>query len=239
MSSIRDRLPTPPTHSPVPVRFSRRRRVPAVVVHPDLRVEVVAPFGTPPEVIESLFTESAPWIERTLLRFRERLEAVRERRYAAGEAFLLGGEEHHLVIETGEPATVRAGDGTLCVALPQNSTTEEARALVIAFYRERALETIGGLLAVHAPRFDCAIPPFRVKLLRRRWGSCSRAGRLNFNLRLAMAPQPLVEYVVVHELSHLLHPDHSPAFWRTVGQHLPDFPARRRALREAGPLYIL
>ena len=59
-------------------------------------------------------------------------------------------------------------------------------------------------------------PPFRVKHLRRRWGSCSRAGRLNFNLRLAMAPVDELEYIVVHELCHLVRLDHSPAFWRTV-----------------------
>lgn len=239
MSGARDHALTPIDLNTVPVRISRRRRNPAVVVHPDLRVEVVVPPGTPAAVIENLYRRSTPWIERTLTRFRERHKAVPERRYAAGEHFLLGGEAHRLVIEPGEPEDVVAFGGTLRVALPGGSTAEEVRALVIGFYRERATETIEEMLAAHAPRFGLTVPPFRVKLLRRRWGSCSSTGRLNFNLRLAMAPPAQMEYVVVHELCHLLHPDHSAAFWRAVGRHLPDFTARRQALKEAGATYVL
>ena len=239
MSGIRAQAPTPIDHGAYSIRFSQRRRDPAVIVHHNLRVEVVVPPGTPAEVIEDLYRRSTPWIARTLARFRERQNAVPERSYTSGERFLLGGEEYRLVIEPGESTTVSAERGVLRVIIHGDSPREEVRALVIGFYEERAIETIGALLAIHAPRFGRPVPPFRVRLLRRRWGSCSQAGRLNFNLRLAMAPPAQIEYVVVHELCHLLHPNHSPAFWRAVEQYLPDYQVHRQALREAGSTYVL
>ena len=221
------------------IRFSTRRRYPAVVVHPDLRVEVVVPPGTPQTAIEDLYRRKSPWVVRTLARFRESPCRAPERRYVTGEIILLAGEELRLVVETGRGRAVFADDASLRVVLPAGASRDDVRSGVIEFYREEAARRLGPLVEVHAARIGVPCPPFRVKLLRRRWGSCSRAGRLNFNLRLAMAPPALMEYIVVHELCHLLHLDHSPAFWRAVARYLPDYPARRRTLRETGWQYSL
>ena len=72
-----------------------------------------------------------------------------------------------------------------------------------------------------------------------RWGSCSSKGSLRFNLRLAMAPQALIDYVTVHELCHLLESNHSAAFWEQVASVMPDYEARRRKLRELEPVLTL
>ena len=221
------------------VRFSSRRRYPAVVVHPDLRVEVVVPPGTPVTAIEDLYRRKSLWIARTLTRFRERACQAPERRYLTGERFFLAGEERMLVVEEGARRAVVADAGALHVVLPAGASPEDVRESVIEFYRETAVEVLGRLIEVHAARLGVPCPPFRVKLLRRRWGSCSRAGRLNFNLRLAMAPPAAIEYIVVHELCHLLHLDHSPAFWCAVARYLPDYQAPRRTLRETGWQYVL
>ena len=95
------------------------------------------------------------------------------------------------------------------------------------------------MLEHHAARMGVDPPPFRVKHLRRRWAGCTRAGRLNFNLRLAMAPPDELEYIVVHELCHLVRLDHSPAYWRTVEQYMPDYGARRPALSAGCWRYVL
>lgn len=71
-----------------------------------------------------------------------------------------------------------------------------------------------------------------VRLMKTRWGSCSSSGRISLNLLLARLPESLREYVLVHELMHLVHLDHSPAFWAALGATLPDYQARRRALRD-------
>ncbi len=66
---------------------------------------------------------------------------------------------------------------------------------------------------------------------RTRWGSCSSNDRISLNLYLVMLPPELAEYVVVHELAHIVHKNHSPAFWERVARHLPDCKQRRKALR--------
>ncbi len=67
-----------------------------------------------------------------------------------------------------------------------------------------------------------------------RWGSCSSAGSLNFSWRLVMMPEEVLEYIVIHELSHLIHLDHSPAFWRLVSTHCPSFETQKKWLKING-----
>lgn len=221
------------------IRYSTRRRYPAVIVYPDLRVEVVAPPGTPLTAIDDLYRRKSAWVSRTLERFRADQRPVIERQYVPGEGFLVAGREHVLVIEDGDGYAARFDGGALRVPLPVDAPAEEVRERVIELYRETAIEAIGPMIELHAARMGLAPPPFRVKFLRRRWGSCSRAGRLNFNLRLVMAPPDELEYIVVHELSHLVRLDHSPAFWRTVERYMPDYGARRAALSAGSWRYIL
>ncbi len=221
------------------VRFSARRRYPAVIVYPDLRVEVVAPPGTPLTVIEGFYRGKSAWTARTLERFRAQPCPVTERRYVQGERFLFAGRERVLVIEEEDGYAARFDGEALRVPAPAGAGPDEVRERVIDLYRRTAIEAIGPLVDHRAARMGVTPPPFRVKLLKRRWGSCSRAGRLNFNLRLAMAPPAELEYVVVHELCHLVRPDHSPAFWRTVEEYMPDYDARRAALREGSWRYVL
>lgn len=77
-----------------------------------------------------------------------------------------------------------------------------------------------------------------VKLLKTRFGSCSARKNLNFNALLALMPSEILDYVIVHELAHLVHLDHSPAFWQTVGEILPDYKKRRDWLKAHGGEYI-
>jgi predicted metal-dependent hydrolase len=73
-----------------------------------------------------------------------------------------------------------------------------------------------------------------IKEQKSRWGSCSRAGNLNFNWRLLLAPLPVLDYVLIHELAHLKELNHAPKFWRLVAAACPNYEAHRRWLREHG-----
>jgi predicted metal-dependent hydrolase len=109
----------------------------------------------------------------------------------------------------------------------------EVERIVGAWYRERALACFRERLQVYAPRLGLAPPALRLSDARTRWGSCSRRRGIRLNRRLVMFPLPLVDYVVTHELAHLVEMNHSPAFWRTVGRIYPD---HRRARRELAAL---
>jgi predicted metal-dependent hydrolase len=86
----------------------------------------------------------------------------------------------------------------------------------------------------HAPRFGLAPRGIRVKRMKTRWGSCGPRGDININWLLALAPEPVLEYVVVHELCHIRERNHSPAFWSLVAQHLPGYAEERRWLKSHG-----
>ncbi len=114
------------------------------------------------------------------------------------------------------------------------SARPNAREIFEGWYRAKALtfitDTARRLAERHAFRFE------RVKITgaRKRWGSCSPKGILNFSWRLILAPPPVVEYVVIHELVHLVERNHSRRFWRRVESLMPDYKTRRAWLKENG-----
>ncbi len=101
-------------------------------------------------------------------------------------------------------------------------------------HREAARSLIGQLMGRHSGIAGRA-RRIAIKDLRRNWGSCSRAGNLNFNYKLVLLPESLAEYVVVHELCHLRELNHSPRFWALVAAELPDWRHRRKELGKYSP----
>ena len=98
-------------------------------------------------------------------------------------------------------------------------------------WRQQAKETLPPLVAHWAQRMGVLPTGITVTAARTRFGSCSGKNRLSFSLYLMAYPEPAIEYVVVHELAHIRHHDHSPAFYREVEAYLPDWRARRALLR--------
>jgi predicted metal-dependent hydrolase len=106
--------------------------------------------------------------------------------------------------------------------------------------RDDAARLINERVALYAEKLQLFPQKVAVRDQRRRWGSCSaRTGAVNLNWRLVMAPLEVLDYVVVHELSHIKHPNHSPVFWAHVAQFVPDYKVRRKWLRENGGRLVL
>ena len=100
--------------------------------------------------------------------------------------------------------------------------------------KKRAKKVIPARAAWYAPLVGVRFGRISIRTQRSRWGSCSGKGNLNFNCLLMLAPAEVLDYVVVHELCHRLHMDHSPAFWAEVARVLPDYGKRRKWLRTEG-----
>jgi predicted metal-dependent hydrolase len=115
----------------------------------------------------------------------------------------------------------------------------EGRAVFLAWYRRRATEVLKERIAHYAPLIGVAAPPVTIKDMHSRWGSCSAMGRVNLYWGLVALPLELADYVVVHELAHLLELNHSAAFWRGVERVLPDYRERRKRLRSEGPRSVI
>ncbi len=98
-------------------------------------------------------------------------------------------------------------------------------------YKEAARALIHGRITVLNSFYNFKVGSVRIKNGKSRWASCSKKGNLNFNYKLLFLPLPIVDYVVMHELCHLAHFNHSPKFWALVAEAVPDYLTRRRALR--------
>lgn len=98
--------------------------------------------------------------------------------------------------------------------------------------KQRALEMILARLAFFNQMYQQSWKRVCIKQHRRLWGSCSRRGNLNFNYKLVFLPPDVADYVIVHELCHLIHFNHSKRFWNEVARAVPDYPQKRKRLRQ-------
>ncbi|HYZ25304.1 MAG TPA: SprT family zinc-dependent metalloprotease [Geminicoccaceae bacterium] len=224
-------------------RSARARRL-RLAVHPS-GVEVVAPTGVREAEIAAFVEHNRAWI-RTKLGALRRLLAAHpgSARLIDGGRLLYRGRAVELRIAAGARARpqVRESDA-IEVTIPGVLATAEREAAVERTLRrwliERARADAGAYVDCHGPPHDLLPTSVRIKEQKHLWGSCSVKGTINLNWRLILAPPAVFEYVVVHELCHLRVPNHQAAFWRLVGQVLPDFAEHRHWLRRNGHLLTL
>jgi predicted metal-dependent hydrolase len=108
---------------------------------------------------------------------------------------------------------------------------------MLDWYRRRASDRLRPLAATWADRIGVQLGRVLVRDQAKRWGSCDRAGNLRLNWRIVQAPLRLIEYVVAHEIVHVLHADHGHSFWAALGCVMPDYERRRDELRKLGPTF--
>ncbi len=156
--------------------------------------------------------------------------------YRDGDAVLLFGEYLRLEIRDvpyGGNLLERQGD-VLRLYQARPTTPERRASLVSAFRAARLQERLAFLLDLWLKRLGEGSVRWGVRDMRTEWGSCTKSRRtMRFNLQLALVPPACVEYVVVHEISHLRVPNHGPEFKALMDERMPDWRARRKALNEA------
>jgi predicted metal-dependent hydrolase len=209
-------------------RSTRARRVRVNVDH--LRgVEVVLPHRAASREAATAIAELRPWIDRRLN------ELERARATVAGRAgtvpFL--GQPLSLVAEPGRTRAHRRGSELLVPAGPDRLGAMER------FYRRAARTEISARLNRACDQIDASYTSLSIRGQRSRWASCSRSGAMSFNWRLLLAPEPVLDYVVWHEVCHLQVMDHSPRFWALVAERCPDWREHVRWLRRHGATLVL
>lgn len=210
------------------------RKTLAISVEPDLRVTVTAPLDTALPVIEARVRRRAPWIIRQQRELEQYLPAQPPRQYVSGETHRYLGRQYRLKIIQNQPDVVKLTRGWLYV-YTDNRDAAHVKQLVDAWYHTQAQRVFHERLRAMLPRFahlGVIAPELLIKPLQARWGSCSGAGRITLNVRLMQAPKPQIDYVVVHELCHLVEHNHSRRFYRLLDRMLPDWRERRRLLNE-------
>lgn len=181
---------------------------------------VSAPLTMPLAAVEALIRESEAWVLRKLRDWSTR--RVPEIRWETGARLpFLGGGLALRLIPHGRPGAERQGD-ELWVRT-RNGTPEEIRRVVVAWYKRTAATLLAERVRILATAARLAPPRFVLSSAMGRWGSCNSRREVRLTWRLAKAPLELIDYVACHELAHLRHMNHSPAFWAEVERQCPDY----------------
>jgi predicted metal-dependent hydrolase len=213
-----------------------RRKTADVVIERDGRVLVRAPEKLTPSEVEGIVESKRYWIHRNLAEWRD-LNATRVvREYRNGEGFLYLGRSYRLLLvaDQDDPLILKGGRFCLRRDLIDRGSLDAARAAFFDYYVARGMERIPQRVAYYAPKVGVVPRRVSVREVGTRWASCSRSGTLGFHWKCMMAPSTIVDYIVVHELCHLHHPDHTDAFWNEVDKVMPDYRERKEWLRKNG-----
>ena len=210
------------------VRRSTRARRVRVNVRDHTDVEVVLPAHAPERAAAAAVRELAPWIERRLSEGRRALAHVAKR---AGTVPYLG-TPLVLVPQPGRTRAHRDGD-QLFVPMGDH------RPAVERLYRRLARREIAARLDAAVAQVGASYSGLSIRAQSTRWASCSARGAMSFNWRLLLAPEPVLDYVVWHEVCHLDIRDHSPRFWGLLESRHPSWRAQREWLRLHGATLVL
>ena len=219
----------PEAEIPYAVRRSDRARRVRVTVDPARGVEVVLPRRAPEREAAAAIEELRPWIERRIAE----LDRARAAVAARGNSLPYLGGLLALVPQRGRTRAHRRGDQLL---VPEGAAQLPA---VERFYRRVAHEEIAERLDRACAQAGVTYSRLSIRGQRTRWASCSQGGAMSFNWRLLLAPEPVLDYVVWHEVCHLEVMDHSPRFWALLAQRCPDYREHVRWLRRHGATLVL
>jgi predicted metal-dependent hydrolase len=214
----------------VTVKVSDRRRTVGLTVERDASITAVVPPDTDEAWLARAITAKRPWL---FAKLRERAETgpTRPREYVTGEGFPYLGRSYRLLLVDDGPAPVRLWRGRLEL---RRDCAGDAAAHLVRWYRTAGQPWLEKRAAPWAQRMTTEAVTLRVRPLGYRWGSCSADGTVNIHWATLQLPPDLIDYVLVHELAHVRHHDHSTDFWRAVERAMPDASARRVRLRRVG-----
>lgn len=225
------------------LRRQGSRAKPSVAIHvePDGRVEVDAPALTPLADVLAAVRQRSRWISQHVSAARARSAHVLPREYVSGESIHYQGKRYRLkiIVQPEHEPEARLRGGFLVVDVPKRDV-ELIRSCIDAWYRERAREVFAARLMVVAEplRWVRQPPPFRLRFMSRQWGSCSPTGMLTLNPWLMAAPREAIDYVLLHELCHLKHHDHSQRFYAALQRHMPDWKRIKFQLDERAEMFL-
>ena len=220
---------------PFDIIHSRRKTI-ALIIGQDGKLLVRAPYHASHAQILAFIEKKAGWIRAKQAQAQVRLDQTAAKQFTSGETFLYLGSAYPLVMidRARVSLSLEADQFRLKkTALPR------AKESFIAWYKKQARQVLEERVQRYAAHYNLTYQQIKISSARTRWGSCSSNGTLSFSWRLVMAPLPVIDYVVIHELAHLIEKNHSKNFWNQVAAMMGDYTKYTRWLKENGFLLTL
>jgi hypothetical protein len=205
--------------------YSERKTL-GIKVHPDKSVLVIAPINTDSSKIKEKLRTKASWILRQQDFFWSFHPLTPTRNYVGGETHLYLGKQYRLKIIVDDKESVKLNSGRLEVTVKDKEDKPKIKRLLQSWYKSKAEIHFNKLFNdnIHISQnlFDGA-PELKYRWMEKRWGSCDKNGTIHLNLELIKAPKVCIEYVIIHEMCHLAHLNHSSAFYELLGKMYPNW----------------
>lgn len=218
---------------PFQVEFGERKQL-TIHVHPELRLEVLAPSGRDIDRVLKRVDARSGWIAKQWRYFEQFHPTSPDRQYVSGETHLYLGRQYRLKVTKHRESSVKLIGRFLHTRHADVTDKEAIKELVSVWYHEHAVQLFNARLVKCLEGAKSLglkqLPNLTVRLMKRRWGSCTKAGNISLNVDLVKTPIHCIDYVIVHELCHLKIHNHSPVFYRLLSQCMPDWEKRKKRL---------
>ena len=213
------------------LKYKKRKTIEIKIDPPD-RVTVTAPLGADENEILKIVQNKGHWITKKLNEIKN-IRLGEHRDYKEGDLFLYLGNEYplKLIIEKNIKNTEVICDNVNIIIRTFTDDKEFLKKVLKLWYRQKTEEIVRERIGYFRKYFDKMPSDVKVKEQKKRWASCTSGGRLLFNWRCSMASIEAIDYIIVHEMCHLYHMNHSKSFWYKVSTILPDYKKRSEWLK--------
>ncbi len=220
-------------------RSRKRKRTISLQISRAAEIVVSAPYFTPVREINRFIKEKQNWIDRTIQKQTLVRLLNKEKEYISGELFYYLGESYPLEVffESKEKRGLFFWNKCFYLNAPEDK--EIKKNFFLLWYKKKASEYISKQIDFYCHKLKLTARSVRITSARKRWGSCSEDNKLAFSFRLIMMPPEIIDYVIVHELTHIKEKNHAPRFWKLTKEILPEYKKHRRWLKEYGERFIL
>lgn len=210
---------------------SPRRKTVELGVERDGSLIVRAPVGVADERLVKFATRKRSWVYEKLALKGALTPVPARREFVSGEGFRYLGRSYRLILVEQQNVPLKLVEGRFRL---KRGDAAGGREHFVAWYLQHGQPWLTRRVGAWAVRMGTGDVTIGVRDLGFRWGSCAPGGQLCFNWATITLPPGIIDYVVVHELAHVLHPNHGPEFWAALGRAMPDWEVRKRWLAERG-----
>ncbi len=185
--------------------------------------------------IESIIARKQPWIKAKLA-IQENLSSLKPKQFIEGETFLYFGKIYALKIILGSRSSVSIENDKLIVAVKELylKDANAIKKLLKQWYRKEAEIILKEKTEYYAKIIDVKPTSITIKTFKSRWGSCNINAGIQYNWKIMMAPESIMNYLVIHELCHIHHHNHSPSYWQTVAKYCSQYKEQGKWLKQNG-----
>lgn len=204
------------------------------------RIRVAVPTGFTFEYAKNFLEDHKDWVLKHLQKQQTQSKNILPKKFVSGEKFLYRGRNYPLIIEeiSGSEFCALFKGSRIVATVPLNLSNKDqslfVKELIEKWYIGQAEKLLPEQVDYYSKLLNLPYKKLKIKDQRSRWGSCSNKGNINLNWRIILAPNQVVAYVIIHELTHLRYMNHSKDFWKTVEYYLPDYKKWKKWLAENG-----